>query len=162
MGPETKFTILLYQYCKWNARRTHPKEGLRAFAFLISVYKTAGLGCTLGHQIMSCILPLGRGIILRFELFQGLTNALTAAQQSQIREIETAYKLLEIFQETLFICHSTHHLESCLLYTSVQRWAGVTANYLHQFWRKVWAEDQGCPAVCALYGRGIQRFLDGP
>ena len=96
MGPETKFTILLYQYCKWNARRTHPKEGLRAFAFLISVYKTAGLG---------------RGIILRFELFQGLTNALTAAQQSQIREIETAYKLLEIFQETLFICHSTHHLE---------------------------------------------------
>ena len=22
--------------------------------------------------------------------------------------------------------------------------------------------DQGCPAVCALYGRGIQRFLDGP
>ena len=63
MGPETKFTILLYQYCKWNARRTHPKEGLRAFAFLISVYKTAGLGCTLGHQIMSCILPLGRGII---------------------------------------------------------------------------------------------------
>lgn len=62
MGPETKFTILLYQYCKWNARRTHPKEGLRAFAFLISVYKTAGLGCTLGHQIMSCILPLGRGI----------------------------------------------------------------------------------------------------
>lgn len=60
---------------------------------------------------MSCILPLGRGIILRFELFQGLTNALTAAQQSQIREIETAYKLLEIFQETLFICHSTHHLE---------------------------------------------------
>ena len=80
MGPETKFTILLYQYCKWNARRTHPKEGLRAFAFLISVYK-------------------------------GLTNALTAAQQSQIREIETAYKLLEIFQETLFICHSTHHLE---------------------------------------------------
>ena len=54
---------------------------------------------------MSCILPLGRG------LFQGLTNALTAAQQSQIREIETAYKLLEIFQETLFICHSTHHLE---------------------------------------------------
>ena len=36
------------------------------------------------------------GIILRFELFQGLTNALTAAQQSQIREIETAYKLLEI------------------------------------------------------------------
>ena len=92
MGPETKFTILLYQYCKWNARRTHPKEGLRAFAFLISVYKTAGLGCTLGHQIMSCILPLGRGIILRFE-------------------IETAYKLLEIFQETLFICHSTHHLE---------------------------------------------------
>ena len=111
MGPETKFTIFLYQYCKWNARRTHPKEGLRAFAFLISVYKTAGLGCTLGHQIMSCILPLGRGIILRFELFQGLTNALTAAQQSQIREIETAYKLLEIFQETLFICHSTHHLE---------------------------------------------------
>ena len=111
MGPETKFTILLYQYCKRNARRTHPKEGLRAFAFLISVYKTAGLGCTLGHQIMSCILPLGRGIILRFELFQGLTNALTAAQQSQIREIETAYKLLEIFQETLFICHSTHHLE---------------------------------------------------
>lgn len=60
---------------------------------------------------MSCILPLGRGIILRFELFRGLTNALTAAQQSQIREIETAYKLLEIFQETLFICHSTHHLE---------------------------------------------------
>ena len=90
MGPETKFTILLYQYCKWNARRTHPKEGLRAFAFLISVYKTAGLGCTFGHQIMSCILPLGRGIILRFE---------------------TAYKLLENFQETLFICHSTHHLE---------------------------------------------------
>lgn len=79
--------------------------------FPVSVYKTAGLGCTLGHQIMSCILPLGRGIILRFELFQGLTNALTAAQQSQIREIETAYKLLEIFQETLFICHSTHHLE---------------------------------------------------
>ena len=83
MGPETKFTILLYQYCKWNARRTHPKEGLRAFAFLISVYKTAGLGCTLGHQIMSCILPLGRGIILRFELFQGLTNALTAAQRDR-------------------------------------------------------------------------------
>lgn len=83
---------------------------------------------------MSCILPLGRGIILRFELFQGLTNALTAAQQSQIREIETAYKLLEIFQETLFICHSTHHLErmrpyldtlslvssySCAIFTSV-------------------------------------------
>jgi len=111
VGPETKFTILLYQYCKLNARRTHPKEGLRAFAFLISAYKTAGLGCTLGHQIMNCILPLGRGIILRFELFQGLTNALTAAQQSQIREIETAYKILEIFQETLFICHSTHHLE---------------------------------------------------
>ena len=57
---------------------------------------------------MSCILPLGRGIILRFQLFQGLTNALSAAQ---IREIETAYKLLEIIQETLFICHSTHHLE---------------------------------------------------
>lgn len=36
----------------------------------------------------------------------------------------------------------------------VQRWAGVTANYLHQFWRKVWAEDQGCPAVAA----GVEIF----
>ena len=60
---------------------------------------------------MSCILPLGRGIILCLELLQGLTNTLTAAQQSQVREIETAHKLLEIFQEPLFIRHSAHHLE---------------------------------------------------
>ena len=60
---------------------------------------------------MSGVLPLARGIIFRFELLQGLTYTLTVARQSQIREIETAYKILEIFQETLFICHSTHHLE---------------------------------------------------
>ena len=31
------------------------------------------------------------------------------------------------------------------------RWAGVTANYLHQFWRKVWAEDRADVLRYALY-----------
>ena len=107
MGSETKFTILLYQYCKRNARRTPPKEGLRAF----SGQDGRGLDYALEHQIMGRILPLSRGIILCLELLQSLTNTLTATQQSQVREIETAHKLLEIFQEPLFIRHSAHHLE---------------------------------------------------
>ena len=74
--------------------------------------KTAGrLDYALEHQIMGRILPLSRGIILCLELLQSLTNTLTATQQSQVREIETAHKLLEIFQEPLFIRHSAHHLE---------------------------------------------------
>ena len=54
--------------------------------------KTAGrLDYALEHQIMGRILPLSRGIILCLELLQS--------------------KLLEIFQEPLFIRHSAHHLE---------------------------------------------------
>lgn len=74
-------------------------------------WEQRGSGYISRNQIMGGILPLGRGIILRLELLQGLSDALTAAHQSQVREIEAADKLLEIFQETLFICHSTHHLE---------------------------------------------------